>query len=193
MSKSIIRALLALLAVSIAAYPAMVFFGLRYFDLKVIGLAAVAIFCVRFLLVGRRNTVTTLLVTVVGVGACLIALASNQVLFMRFLPVFINVALAAIFLQSLYRPPSMIERFARMVDPELPAEAVGYTSTVTKVWIGFFVINGSIAAYTSAFSSLEVWALYNGLIAYMLIAILFSAEYTVRTHVRRRQRHQESQ
>ena len=183
---------LALLAILILAYPAVVFYGLRYLDLKIVGLAAGAIFVARFLLMGRRNTATTLLVTVVGVAACLLALLSNQVLFMRFVPAMINTALAGAFLLSLYRPPSMIERFARLIDPELPAEAIGYTATVTKVWIGFFVFNGSIAVYTSMFSSLEIWALYNGLIAYMLMALLFSAEYVVRTVVRRRQRSQES-
>lgn len=183
---------LALLAILIVSYPVLVFYGLRYLDVKIVGLVACAIFVARFLLMGRRNTVTTLLVTAVGVVACLLALLSNQVLFMRFVPALINAALAGVFLHSLYRPPSMIERFARLIDPELPAEAIGYTTTVTKVWIGFFVFNGSIAAYTSMFSTLEIWALYNGLIAYMLIAALFSAEYLARTIVRRRQRNQES-
>jgi uncharacterized membrane protein len=41
-------------------------------------------------------------------------------------------------------------------------------------------VNGGIALATALWGSFEVWSLYNGLIAYLLMAILLGGEYVVR-------------
>lgn len=74
----------------------------------------------------------------------------------------------------------MIEKFARIIDKNLPNYAIGYTKNVTKIWCVFFVINASISCYTGVFSSMEIWTIYNGIVAYMLIGLLFTVEYIVR-------------
>ncbi len=50
----------------------------------------------------------------------------------------------------------------------------------------FFVLNGAAAFYTARYTPIETWALYNGLIAYVLIAVLFAIELGIRTVVRAR-------
>ena len=95
-------------------------------------------------------------------------------------PVGINLGLLLLFGASLLKPPTMIERFARLLHPDLPAEGVRYTRRVTQVWCAFFIVNGSIAAYTALATSREAWVLYNGLIAYLLVAALFCGEWLVR-------------
>jgi uncharacterized membrane protein len=57
---------------------------------------------------------------------------------------------------------------------------------VTGVWACFFVLNGAAAFYTARFTTLETWALYNGLIAYVLIGTLFAIEFAIRTVVKAR-------
>jgi uncharacterized membrane protein len=42
------------------------------------------------------------------------------------------------------------------------------------------MLNGSMALITALWSSFEVWSLYNGLIAYVLMGLLFGGEYWVR-------------
>jgi uncharacterized membrane protein len=79
----------------------------------------------------------------------------------------------------------MVERMARLTEPDLPPEAIGYTRKVTQVWCGFFVINGSIALGTAIWASPEVWTLYNGVIAYVLMGLLFGGEYLVRLRFKR--------
>ena len=74
----------------------------------------------------------------------------------------------------------MIERLARLQHPDLPPEGVIYTRRVTQVWCAFFIINGAMALSTALWASLEIWSLYNGLIAYVLMGGLFAAEYLVR-------------
>jgi len=41
-------------------------------------------------------------------------------------------------------------------------------------------INGSIVLAMALCSSFEVWSLYNGLIAYLLMGILMGGEYVIR-------------
>jgi uncharacterized membrane protein len=77
----------------------------------------------------------------------------------------------------------MIERFARLREPELPEAGVVYTRRVTQIWCGFFVFNGGIALYVALFSPREVWALYNGLIAYLMMGVLLLGELAFRKWV----------
>jgi uncharacterized membrane protein len=102
----------------------------------------------------------------------------------RLYPAMVNGLLLAVFVASLVHPPSAIERVARLQDPDLPEYAVAYTRRVTQVWCGFFLGNGLVALYTAIHSPLEIWTLYNGLIAYLLMGIVFAAEYAVRLRVR---------
>jgi uncharacterized membrane protein len=84
---------------------------------------------------------------------------------------------------SLWRPPTVVERIARLTRPDLPASGVAYTRKVTWVWCGFFVVNAAAAAWTAVYGSLEMWTLYNGLLAYLAIATLFLIEWLIRRRV----------
>ena len=90
-----------------------------------------------------------------------------------------------LFAYSLYKGPSIIETFARITEPKLDKRAISYTKNVTKIWCIFFVFNASIALYTSVFTSLNVWAFYNGFIAYIIMGVLFAVEWLVRKKVKR--------
>ena len=122
-------------------------------------------------------------------GAALLGLASvvsRDVLHLKLYPVLVNALLLAFFGASLLRGPSMVERLARLKEPELPQAAVAYTRRVTQVWCGFFVLNGTLAAATALWATDAVWALYNGLVAYGLMGALFAGEWLVRRRVQER-------
>lgn len=95
-------------------------------------------------------------------------------------PVVINTGLLAYFWSTLRTGPSAIERLARLEEPDLPPEGVAYTRTLTKVWCGFFLLNGLTAAATAAWADPSLWAWYNGVIAYLLIAVLLFGERALR-------------
>ena len=116
----------------------------------------------------------------------LLAVWFNALLPLKFYPVFVNAALLSAFIYSLLVPPPMIERFARLREPELPAAAIGYTRRVTQVWCVFFALNGAIALITALWASASLWTLYNGFIAYLLMGLLFAGEYWVRWRFRLR-------
>ncbi|MEX0806866.1 MAG: hypothetical protein WD688_26625 [Candidatus Binatia bacterium] len=115
-----------------------------------------------------------------------VAVTGNALLPLKLYPVLVNATMLGLFAYSLFVPPSMIERFARMREPDLPAQAIGYTRHVTQVWCGFFGINGVIALATALWASPAVWSIYNGGIAYLLIGFLFAGEFGVRGHFMRR-------
>ncbi len=81
---------------------------------------------------------------------------------LKLYPVFMSLGALFIFASTLIRPPSMIERFARLAEPNLPEEGVEWTRQVTKVWCGFFCINAVIALITVFFAPMKIWVLYNG-------------------------------
>lgn len=81
---------------------------------------------------------------------------------------------------TLYNPPTFIERFARLTQPNLSQEGIHYSRQITKVWIGFCTVNAMIALITVLINNLKWWTLYNGLISYVLMGLLFSIEFCYR-------------
>jgi uncharacterized membrane protein len=115
-----------------------------------------------------------------------LAVWSNALLPLKLYPVLVNAVMLSLFSYTLISPPSMIERLARLREPELPLQAIVYTRRVTQVWCGFFVLNGAIALATALWASAAVWSVYNGIIAYLIMGLLFGGEYLVRRRVKRR-------
>ena len=114
------------------------------------------------------------------------AVLANAVLPLKLYPVLVNAGLLSMFAYSLTFPPTIVERLARLQQPDLPPAAVAYTRTVTWVWCGFFVVNGTLALATTLWASDALWTLYNGVIAYLLIGLLMGGELLVRRRVQRR-------
>ena len=121
----------------------------------------------------------------IAIPALLLALAGHARLAVLLWPVVVNVALLGVFVGSLARPPSIIERLARREQPELPASGVRYTRRVTQVWCGFFAINASLALATVIHGDRALWTLYNGGIAYGAMALLFAGEWCLRQRIQK--------
>ncbi|MEY4720234.1 MAG: hypothetical protein RL563_2852 [Pseudomonadota bacterium] len=157
-------------------YPFAVYFGVNYTAPRVIAIFLAIILLLRLFIGDSKNRFLIL--------ACLfyagIMAWDNQTLALRFYPVVVNAFMLLIFGTSLIYPPTVIERLARIQKPDLPPSGIIYTRRVTQVWCVFFLLNGSIALVTALWSSFEIWTLYNGLIAYVLIGLLLGGEYWVR-------------
>jgi uncharacterized membrane protein len=119
-------------------------------------------------------------------GAELVVSFFDAELAARLYPVFMNLTMLIAFGLTLWRPPSMIERFARITDPELDADGVAYTRKVTWAWIVFFILNGGIALWTALCGTWLQWGAYNGGISYVLAGTLMAVEYMIRRIVRAR-------
>ena len=160
-------------------YPLAVYFGMNYFEpWKIAGILMVLLLIKLATSYSDNHWSRPLLMA--GVLFCGFAIWSNNLVSLRFYPALVNGVMLAIFLWSLLSPPSLIERLARLQHPDLPSEGIIYTRRVTQVWCVFFLVNGMIALVTAVWSSFEIWSLYNGLIAYILMGILLGGEYIVR-------------
>ncbi len=101
-------------------------------------------------------------------------------------PALVNLVMLGLFASSLWHGPTVVERLARLREPDFPPAAVAYTRRVTQVWCGFFVVNGLAAAATALWASAAVWALWNGLLSYVAMGALMGGEWLVRRRVRGR-------
>lgn len=173
-------ALLVVAALTVA-YPLLVWFGMGKVSPAWLALLLVVV-------AGLRALATRQPIWLVAAGGGLLLAAAaafgNSVMPLKFYPVLVNAVLLAVFSISLVHPPSAIERLARLQEPDLPESGVRYTRRVTQVWCGFFIVNGSIALATVLWGSDATWALYNGLISYLLMGLLFAGEWLVRRRVR---------
>ena len=164
------------------AYPFLIYFGIERAEPRWLALLLAVLALLRA--TATREAIW-LWGAAFGLALATLSAASNALLPLKLYPVLVNTVLLALFGASLAHPPSMIERFARLREPQLPPAAIAYTRRVTQVWCVFFVMNGSIALVTALWASDQVWALYNGLVAYVLIGLLFAGEWVVRRRVRR--------
>ena len=174
-------------------YPVLVYFGLLHFPPKWVGLAIAALLLIRLFVLQRKLTThmrqSLYPAMLLAIGCALVSVFLNHAGALKLIPVVINFACLIGFASTLRHPPSMIERFARLQEPHFSDAAIPYTRKVTMVWCGFFVLNGSASLYTALFTSMATWTLYNGLIAYLLLGLLFAVEYLVRLRVKARTLH----
>ena len=180
------RAATALAWLATLIYPLAIWLGLARFEPRWLG-------CVLLVVALLRAAVSREPVWLIAaVGALVLVIATfvfNNGLPLKLYPALINAVLLVVFAASLAFPPTAVERIARLSEPDLPPSGVAYTRRVTQVWCGFFVLNGALALATALWMSDRAWALYNGLIAYGLIGLLFGVEWLVRQRVRAGHRH----
>lgn len=164
------------------AYPFAVYLGLEHLSPRLFALLLGALWLAR-IFSGKQTPLSRTLATVALLFCLLLGLAGEPAL-LRWYPVLISLALLGLFAGSLCSGMPIIERLARLSEPELPPAAVRYTRQVTWVWVGYFVVNASIASGLALWAPLSWWTLYTGLIAYLLMGLLFAGEWLVRQRIR---------
>ncbi len=180
----------ALRGVFVAAYPLLVYVGVTRWSPRILGLVLLAALVPGLVARARQADrahlwpvlrVPLSIAGLVGLGAIL-----DEPRFFYALPVLVNLMLLANFAASLRGPVSMVERFARMQEPELPPGGEAYCRKVTIVWCWFFVANAAACAAFGLWAPVAWWGLYVGGIAYLLIGVMFTGEYVVRKATFRR-------
>lgn len=171
------RAATALAWLATLIYPLAIWLGLARFEPRWLGCVLLAVALLRAAV--SREPVWL----VAAAGALVLVIATfvfNDGLPLKLYPVLVNMALLGVFALSLWRPPTVIERLARLRHPDLPPEGVRWVTNVTRAWCLFFVLNGGIALWTALAASDATWALYNGAIAYVLIGAMLGGEWLLR-------------
>lgn len=164
-------------------YPFVVAFGADHLRPGTVAAVLVAMAVLRAAL--TRDPVWWLAAAGAGTLSAISALGHGW-LPLKLYPVLVNASLLAVFGLSLRHGPPVVERLARVTEPDLPPEAVAYTRRVTQAWCVFFLANGLVAAATAMGSSTRVWAVYNGFLAYIFIGAMFGGEWLLRRRLKAR-------
>ena len=130
---------------------------------------------------GRRLLLLARLPLAVAVVWGLYLLRAN--VWFRLYPVFMVALALFVFAVSLRRTP-LIEKLARGMGHVLDARGVAYCRSVTRFWVLFLSVHLAVTLAT-IFASREIWAFYNGFLAYVLIGLVFMVEWVCRRRVLR--------
>jgi hypothetical protein len=128
----------------------------------------------------KKNPYGGKLIAIAASCLGLLALIGQNDIYVYFYPVVINLILLCIFGFSLLYPPTIIERIARVQDSRFTDRDIPYVKKCTIAWCLFFLFNGAIALYSVFLKDKEFWALYNGLISYLLMGSMFLGEWLIR-------------
>jgi len=125
--------------------------------------------------------------TSLGLGLLLcVSLLLDDQRYLLAAPVLINAGLFSLFFGSLWGELPLVERLARLQVGDLSREEVAYCRAVTRAWSAFFVLNGATSALLACVAPLSWWALYTGLLAYLLVGAFGATEFTLRKYRFRR-------
>ncbi|TCR64033.1 hypothetical protein [Bosea sp. BK604] len=173
-------AMRAFLIVLGLAYPVLVYWGHGSLPPTTFILAALLLIALRYVL-APAGPLHLSHPTVLIVGGALLALSLvDQSLASLAYPSLISFAFASVFGLSLRYPPSLIERFARARNPDLPDAAKAYCANVTLLWTVWLIANGVIAAALAFSHKMELWLLWTSLLNYLVSGGLFGGEWLFR-------------
>lgn len=171
-------------AVLTVVYPLAVWWSLTHFSPRMTGLVVLALLvplmAIRLWRTKREHLWPVLRLPLAVMTLILIGVASNNALYIKSMPVLISGALLVAFGASLRGDMPMVERFARLQDPDLTPIKQEHCRRVTIIWCVFFVFNGATAGLLALFAPVAWWATYTGGIAYALMGLLFAGEYIIR-------------
>jgi uncharacterized membrane protein len=180
MDRPIRNGLVALLLVASLAYPAAVYLGRSAVPPLAFVAVALLLMTLRIVtldLAAARDQRGLLIASAVALAA--LAVLAPAVAAKAY-PVVMSAAVAAAFGMSLVHPPSLIERFARLRQPDLPPEGKIWCRAVTMVWTAWLAVNAVVALLLAIFGSDAAWALWTGLIAYLIMGLLLAGEIVLR-------------
>ena len=169
----------------VVSYPFLIFAGLRWLEPRWLALLLGGTLLLR---AGTRwhrpspeelRRLLTPALLVFGVVAP--TLMTNDVRYLLFVTALVNGALLVAFGRSLRVGPPLVETFARLQHPDLSVAQVRYCRTITLVWCVFFAANGAFSFWLALVPDLRLWTLYTGFVSYLLVGLVFSVEFVVRS------------
>jgi uncharacterized membrane protein len=166
------------------AYPLVILLALRVASPRAIGLAVLALLALRLIFGGRGGLASfTRLGLPIAAGFAASTLASlwwNDALALLLTPVLVNLALFAAFAASFFQRETLIETLALEQAGSLSSDERAYCRKVTALWCAFLLANAAVSAKLALDDDRALWALYVGVIAYVLMGLLFAAEFVYR-------------
>ena len=164
-------------------YPFAVYAAFTRLETRAVGLLLLAAFGVTFAFRARRAAaeIGALVRQHLGIALLIaVAVISDSRFYLLILPSLLSLYFLWTFGSSLLRGPPMIERFARIVEDDLPDFTLPYCRKVTITWCGFFALNALCVGVLALTAPLGWWAVYTGGIFYVALGLLATTEFCLR-------------
>ncbi|WP_261640827.1 hypothetical protein [Erwinia mallotivora] len=165
------------------AWPIVIWLALTHPGWRWLLPLAAVLFILRLMMLNGGKGVLALAgrgVALIGVLLSMVSLLLSNYHLLLWYPVVVNAGMLLLFGCSLFSAMPLVERLARLREPELSADGVAWTRQVTRVWCLFFMFNGSVALATCLSNNLLWWTWWNGLIGYLLMGLLMAGEWLLR-------------
>lgn len=165
-------------------YPLLVYFALDLASPRAIALAILALYALRLATLARGRLAAY--ARIAGPVAAAITAASalsllwNDPRGLLLSPALVNLSLLAAFGASFASRETAIESLALAHGAERSEDLSGYCRKVTAIWCAFFAANGAVSCALALLGTRASWALYTGLLAYLLMGLLFASEFVYR-------------
>ncbi|MBR2282117.1 MAG: hypothetical protein IJ863_05810 [Spirochaetales bacterium] len=172
-----------ILSVCLLVYPVFIFLTLVVFekDMRVVSLGMMIIGVLALILnFNGGNKVTPLIMCI----CALVFIITKSDIVIKFYPCWITAVFGWMFLSSLIHKDPIILKFAKLWDVSIPVHPgygaiERYCITWNWIWVGFFVLQLVINLYLAVWGSSRTWAIYNGLVSYLLQGLMFILQFGV--------------
>ncbi|WP_107688354.1 COG4648 family protein [Neisseria wadsworthii] len=169
-----------LLAIVSIAYPLLWYYGREHGAFFWLAAAMCALWLIRAAMQKTRAQQAVSLLLAAFFAVVIVFRRPDS---MYWYPVAVSLLMLAVFGASLFAEQTLIERLARLQNPDLPPEGVRYTRRVTQIWCGFFIFNAATAGLLALSGRYHWWAVYTGMVSYILMGVLFAGEWLYRKAV----------
>jgi len=181
--KTVLRSIIS--AIVFLLYPYLVYRGVQEGVVWFAPAAIASIYFYQAVKTSKRQ------VRIQKIGIVLILFlgaAFYQDIMAKLIPIFIQLSLMLFFGKTLLKNkgPSLVERFALLEFPDIPPVLSRYCRHLTIMWTGFFAFNVIACILLAFFAPVEWWAVYTGVLIFLLTAVLMVAEYIWRFFLFRR-------
>ena len=167
-------------------YPVAIYCALLWFEPRSVAAALVVFLLLRHRSYAQRflHELSWVSRAILGglVLLCLSALVANDETLLRLYPAALSAAFLLVFgltlATILYFVQALCWGIGYGLCLPVPHRNGLFAQVVTMIIL--LIVNGLIAVWTAVWSSREVWAVYNGFIAYLAMGALFAGEWLLR-------------
>ena len=169
-----------------AAYPAFVWLGLTAGSPRQVALVLLCLLVPVSLWLlrsagGGKAALVLVLAPLLTVAAIAGSALFDEAAWLFAEPVVISLVMLLVFGVTLRRGAvPMIERFARLQEPDLSLDKQRWCRLWTWIWCSFFVVNAAVAGVLAAVAPMAWWVFYTTTLSYGLMGLLFGGEWLLR-------------
>lgn len=184
--RSRLRLLPVVAGLSFAAYPAFVWLGLTAGSPRQVALVLLCLLVPVSLWLlrsagGGKAALVLVLAPLLTVAAIAGSALFDEAAWLFAEPVVISLVMLLVFGVTLRRGAvPMIERFARLQEPDLSRDKQRWCRLWTWIWCSFFVVNATAAGLLAAVAPMAWWVFYTTTLSYLLMGLLFGGEWLLR-------------